>query len=163
MKTKSFAIIFFAALCLTLSSCKGKELINETRGFEDNKWLHFSPERFDFSVDNIDECYNINIAVTVDTSSFRYSSLPLIVNIYSPSGEQRNFRSTLNMRNKDGIWLGEWNDGLFTHTTCVRSFFFFNDKGDYKMEIGQGTDRYELGGVNSISLTIEQAELKYPK
>lgn len=159
-KTKVAVLFFLSFLSLTLFSCGGKKILDEEREFAGNTWNRFSPEVFEATVNNIQDYYNIDLTVSVDTALFRYNSLPLTVNIYSPNGEHRMFYSEVTLK-ENGRWKGEADDSLRTVGTHVRTFFSFNGKGSHRIEIGQATSQYDLEGVHSIEMDIYKVKLDY--
>lgn len=145
---------------LLLVSCGGKTIVDDEREFENNVWNRFTPEKFEAGISNTDAYYNIDLTVKIDTAVFRYSSLPLTVNIYSPNGEHRMFYAEVAFRENDR-WKGEVQDGQRSVTTHIRTFFSFNSKGDHRIEIGQATSQYDLEGIHSIELDIYKVKLDY--
>ena len=145
---------------LLFCSCGKKNIIDEERTFGKGVWNHFSPEVFEVNVSNIEDYYNIDMTATVDTSVFRYQILPLTVNIYSPNGERRMFYASIPTK-ENGRWKGEIKDGKRVITSRVRTFFSFNSTGTHRIEIAQATSQYDLEGIDSFRLTIENTEIDY--
>ena len=46
-------------------------------------------------------------------------------------------------------------------TSRIRTLFSFNAKGEYRVEIGQATSQYDLEGVSSLRLTVENTKIDY--
>ena len=157
-KNKIITLFLLSFLSLTIASC-GKTILDEEREFDGNMWNRFKPEAFEAQVSNTDNYYNIDLTVSVDTALFRYNSLPLTVNIYSPNGEHRMFYSEVPLK-ENGRWKGEMDD-YRTVSTHVRTFFSFNGKGRHRIEIGQATSQYDLEGIHSIELDIYKVKLDY--
>ena len=140
-------------------------LIDETREFDRAVWQRFTPESFDVKVENPDDYYRIDIELVVDSALMRNEQLPLTVNMYSPDGERRMFYAYINLV-EHGRWKGEMQKGrtkkgLRVMRQTIRPFFTFNDKGVYRMDIGQATSQYELEGLYSLRLDIERTEIDY--
>ena len=146
-------------LPLTLASCN-KNILDEEREFGGDTWNRFTPEVFETQVNNVEAYYNIDLTVSIDTTVFRYTSLPLTVNIYSPNGEHRMFYSEVPLK-ENGRWKGETDDGRRKASTHIRTFFSFNGKGEHRIEIGQATSQYDLEGIHSIELEIYKIKLDY--
>lgn len=165
-KLHRFSPFLFFAFSFLLLSCGGKAtLVDDTRTFANETWNRFSPEVFEIAVGNPDDYYRIDFEVVVDSAQMRDTQLPLTVNIYSPNGERRMFYTYVKMvengRWKGTVTPGRDRDGLRTLTQNIRPFFTFNNKGDYRMEIVQGTSQYDLEGVRSFRLLIERTEVDY--
>ncbi len=156
MRKTLFAILGL----LLLASCGKKNVIDEERSFGKGVWNHFTPEVFEVTVDNTEDYYNIDMTATVDTALFRYNILPLTVNIYSPNGERRMFYASIPTK-ENSRWKGEKKGNQREITARVRTFFSFNSTGTHRVEIAQATSQYDLEGINSFRLTIENTEIDY--
>lgn len=159
--------LFFALLAtILLFSCGGENvLVDETRTLDNAVWQRFSPESFDINVNNPDNYYRIDFEVVVDSALMRNDQLPLTVNLYSPDGERRMFYTYINLK-EHGRWKGQSlegrdKEGLRVIRQNIRPFFTFNNKGTYRMEIGQATSQYDLEGFHSFRLSIERTDIDY--
>ena len=97
MKKTPFTLA--AAVCalfiLALSSCGPKTLLDETRTFQNDTWMRFTPEHYDIEAPNSEDCYNFTVSVTVDTSRYHQPSIPIMLEMESPNTEKRTLFSTL--------------------------------------------------------------------
>ncbi len=146
---------------MTLASCGKKTLVDDERTFANNRWNRFSPEVFDIQVKDIQDFYNIDLTVSIDTQVYRYESVPVTVNLYSSNSERRMFYADVPLK-LNGRWRGEVIDGRRVASKHIRTFFSFNSNGDHRMEVGQATSQYDLEGIHSIQLKIYKVELDYP-
>lgn len=159
---RKISILLFASVLL-FCSCGKKVLFEESRTFANHTWYRFEPEKFMVNATSVDDCYDIYITAQVDTGQFHAAELPLSVNLYSPNGDRRMFPTTLVLRDAHGGWQGEIKGGVLTVTKNVRPYFFFNSKGEYRVELAQTTHYYEVHGVQTIELKLVKAELEYPE
>ena len=149
---------------MTMISCnKSNVIFEEVTNFANQKWLRQEAKSFNVNIDNIDDCYNIYFTMEIDTNSVRDKNFPLVVNLYSANGERRMFYSYLHLRNEKGTWLVPLEGSKLMVDQRIKEYFFFNSLGEHRLEIGQGTDRYEIKGVESFGVRIEKAELVYPE
>ena len=102
----------------------------------------------------------LNRITSVDTALYRYESLPLTVNIYSPAGEHRMFYAEIPLK-ENGRWRGEMEDGYMRVRHRIRSYFSFNNAGTHRIDIGQATSQYDLEGVHSVGVHIDRTKLDY--
>lgn len=156
-KTTNILLTLAVLLCM---GCGSKNIIDEERTFANDVWNRFTPEVFEVSVNNTDDYYNIDVTVAADTTVFRYSLLPITVNIYSPSGEHRMFYASVPLK-ENGRWKGEIVGDRRQVTSRIRTLFSFNAKGDHRIEIGQATSQYNLEGIGSLRLTVENTKIDY--
>ena len=156
-KTTNILLTLAVLLCM---GCGSKNIIDEERTFANDVWNRFTPEVFEVSVNNTDDYYNIDVTVAADTTVFRYSLLPITVNIYSPSGERRMFYASVPLK-ENGRWKGVIVGDRRQVTSRIRTLFSFNAKGDHRIEIGQATSQYNLEGIGSLRLTIENTKIDY--
>ncbi len=149
-------------LVLTLfASCGKKALVDDERTFGGDRWNRFTPEVFNVDVTNTDNYYDIDLVVSIDTAVYRYATVPVTVNIYSPNSERRMFYAEVPLK-QNGRWRGEVSDGLRMASHHIRTYFSFNSRGTHRIEVGQATSQYDLEGIHSIRLNIYQVELDYP-
>ena len=156
-KTTNILLTLAVLLCM---GCGSKNIIDEERTFANDVWNRFTPEVFEVSVNNTDDYYNIDVTVAADTTVFRYSLLPITVNIYSPLGERRMFYASVPLK-ENGRWKGEIVGDRRQVTSRIRTLFSFNAKGDHRVEIGQATSQYNLEGIGSLRLTVENTKIDY--
>lgn len=161
MKYSKLIIISLVSVSLAFSAChRGNTIFDEQRTFEHDVWNHFKPEEFNIDVANEMDYYNIDITVCVDTAIYRYNDFPCMAILKSPSGEIRQFYHTVSLKEK-GRWRGEQNGRYRTVQGRVRSYFTFNRKGEYQLQISQITGQYDLEGVHSLQMKVEKTKLDY--
>lgn len=148
-------------MTLTLLAACGKgSLVDDGRTFDGDRWNRFTPEVFEFDVANIENFYDIDLTVSIDTAVYRYEAVPVTVNLYSPNSERRMFYAEVPLK-LNGRWRGEVIDGRRTVSNHIRTFFSFNTKGTHRMEVGQATSQYDLEGIHSLQLNIYKVDLDY--
>lgn len=151
-------------VCLALGACGKSLLLDETRTFQNDTWMRFTPEHFDVECPSTDDCYNFTVSITVDTSRYHQPAIPIMLEMESPSHEKRTLFSTLVLRNMEGAWQGHWNDdGTLTVSQNVRQFYFFNVEGTHSVNLSQRTNKYEIHGIKALHFKIEKSKLEYPE
>lgn len=148
---------------LFFTSC-GKVVFDETHAIKNNNWMRFEPETFMVDIRNADDYYNVDMTVTIDTNMVKGKDFPLVINIISEDDELRMFDSHIPLVDyKTGKRLGTFEGSVQTATFCVRKFMSFNKSGKYKVEVKQGTPKYELPGVYQFGVRVEKAKLELPE
>ena len=135
-------------------SCGKKTLIDETHNFKNNCWLRFNPEVYRFDVNNTNDSHCIALTLRYDTNVFNASELPLVVDFFIDSNEMHNFFPTLRLRDAKGSLRGTAIGNYCTVTDTIDSRRIYNNKGSYTYRIKQGTSKYELYGISSLTLTV---------
>lgn len=155
-----FTSLSLLLFLIILTSCGNKHVIDEEHTFDRNVWNRFSPERFEFNIQNIDDYYHIDVTVAVDTTIYRYHEFPCAITLVTPGGEERSFRTSIALNDK-GRWRGEMQDGYRVASGRIRSYFSFNAKGFHHLEVNQATSQYDLEGIHAITLSVTKAKVDY--
>lgn len=151
-------------LLIPLLVACGKTVYHEDHTFTNNTWMRFEAESFEFSIRNIDEYYDIFATVTLDTNRFLNHDFPLVVNMTNEEGELRMFYANIPLFDpKTGQRAGEFDGSRQTATAKIRKYLSFNRKGAVKLEVKQGTSKYELPGVHSFGVSVKKAQMELPK
>lgn len=160
MKRNTLFLLFTALLLLT--SCGKKTVFDETHTIA-GAWNRFQPETFTVNIHDASEPYDMFISLSVDTAHYHENSLPLLVNMVSSVGERRMFPCTVTLRDRTGVWKGEWHDGLLVVDQRVRDCLSFNREGDHSVTVGQGTHHYDINGIRSVRLHLSPTKMEYPE
>ncbi|MBR3528845.1 MAG: hypothetical protein IKN84_04210 [Bacteroidales bacterium] len=144
------------ALVLLCTSCGNDTIFDESHSFDNDTWLRFEPEVFSVPVTNNDKPYCLTVSLRYDTSRFLDPKLPLVVDFFQDSNELHNFTPTIRLRNRNGKLRGECIDRYCTVTDTIDRFRMYNKPGTYTYRIKQRTSKYEIGGIASIALKVEQ-------
>lgn len=153
-------ITLLCAVALLAACHRGNTIFDQTHTLDGNRWNRFTPEEFQIPIHNVEDYYNIDFTVSVDTALYRYGEFPVMVILTSPGGEERQFFHTIMLR-ENGRWRGETRDGYRTVQGRVRSYFTFNHKGTHTMAVSHTTSQYDLEGIHSLQVSIEKAKLDY--
>ena len=150
--------------CILLGACGKKVILDEDRTFVNDTWMRFQPEQFELTPRSTDDCYNIILTLTIDTSRYHASGLPIIMELDNSNHEKRTLFSTLVIRNHDGSWMGTFdNQGNLVVTQMVRQYLFFSSAVTHSLSLGQRTNKYEINGIRNLNLKVEKAKLEYPE
>lgn len=141
-------------LALLFSACGNKTLIDETHPFENNTWLRFNPEIFKVQVNNTDISNCVALTLRYDTAIYQQSQLPLLVDFYIDSNELHNFAPVMRLRDSKGKLRGEMVGQYCTITDTIDARRTYNTPGLYTYRIKQRTSKYEIHGINSLTLKI---------
>ena len=133
--------------------------MSEYHEFENGTWLRFEPEVFEFDVNKTTTPYNIEFSAKIDTTHYQGKTLPLVVDLYTDEGEHRMFRSEVMIRDAEGKLCGETDGSLVSIEKNLKTCHYFNTKGHQRLEVKQGTPKYEISGIAEIGIKIEKVKL----
>ncbi|MDY5969625.1 MAG: hypothetical protein SPJ13_06400 [Bacteroidales bacterium] len=153
-------LVLAAAALLLCSACGKKPIFEETHSLNNQTWLRFEPEKYEFNVKNIDDCYDITLIARIDTTLVSFTEIPLIVDMYNESSEHRMLPLKMRTRDNQGKWQGKTLGCYVDITVPIRRYFYFNAKGLQRVEIKQATSKYELHGVSALTITVKKSDLR---
>lgn len=160
MRHKIFLFLNSTLFILLFAACSNKQVLDEERVFNRGIWNRFTPEVFSFDVPDAEDFYHIDITFVIDTALYRYTEVPLTLNLESPAGEKRFIPTTVPLK-EHGRWRGEMRDGYRVVTGRTRSYFSFNHTGTHHLAVGQRTSQYDLEGVRGMTVNITKAKIDY--
>jgi len=159
---KRLPLLVFSFYLLVSCGSADKTVFDQTVDIPNATWMRFEPTTFSVDVPNADDCYELSVALDIDTARYRETALPLIVKIESEAekstgtpGETRTLFATVMLR-------PETQDGTLFRQR-IREYFYFNRAGTYNVTVGQRTSHYELPGIRKVGFTIRKAQLELPK
>lgn len=152
-------ILILAILPLLFVSCGKKTVLDETHNFNNQIWMRFEPEKYQFEIKNTEDCYDIIFRIRLDTTTFTSEELPLIVDLFNGNEEHRNFTVTAKVHTNKGTLNGTRMAQFVDLEVPAKKYFFFNVSGTQRIEVKQATSHYELPGVNSLGVTIQKSDM----
>lgn len=152
-------LLIIAILPLLFVSCKNKTILDETHNFNNQVWMRFEPEKYQFEITNTEDCYDIIFRIRLDTTVFTSEELPLIVDLFNGNEEHRNFTVTAKVHTKNGTLNGTRMAQFVDLELPAKKYFFFNASGTQRIEVKQATSHYELPGVNALNVTIRESDM----
>lgn len=157
--------LFLALLgSMILCGCNKKTILNDTHGFANNTWMRFEPEVFKYNIPNDEDFYNIDFTIELDTTQVSLGrSLPMVVDFYTEEGEHRMANFSFQLKDDHtGYYLGTHQGPNVVISNPFREFMSYNQAGAHRLEIKQGTSKYEIHGIVSLNVQITKAKLTFP-
>jgi len=146
-----------------LCSC-GKTLFHESHTFTNDTWMRFEPETFNIGINNVDDYYDIVMTVSIDTNIYTSRNFPLVVNMTSDEGETRMVYADIPLfESKSGKRTGKLEGSVQSASGKAWKYLCFNRKGNFKLEVKQGTSKYEISGVKAFAVDVEKAQMVLPE
>ncbi len=156
---KILTLLCAALLAAGFAACN-KPLLDDTHHFVNEKWMRFEPEKYSFEVSNIDDCYDIVLTLRIDTTRFADKELPLIVDLYTANDEHRMFTTAATLHDRHGNLNGTRMGQYVDITVAAKRFLYFNTAGTQRLEIKQATSRYEIDGLNSLTVAVRKSDMR---
>ena len=150
---KLFLLLAVAMLCV---SCGRKVLLDETHIFDNDTWYRFEPEKYKVQVNNTEKGYVITATLKYDTARLSGDVLPLLLDFYIDSTELHNFTPQIRLFDKKGMRRGATIGQYCTVTDTLDRYRIYNKTGNYTYSIKHRTSKYEINGVTSLGLKIEE-------
>ncbi len=141
------------------TACGPQTLVDETHLLENNTWMRFEPEVFRLKCNDPDACYNVCFTISYDTTVVKDNSLPIVVDFYADSNELHNYFRTISFFDRKGGRLGTMTGTFCTVTDTLDRYRYYNHSDPYTYRIKQRTSRYELPGISSVGLKVEEANM----
>ncbi len=151
--------LLLALLPFLFIGCGKHPLLEETHNFNNQTWMRFEPEQYQFQIKNADDCYDIRLRLRVDTTVFTANELPLIIDLYNSNDEHRNFSVTARVHNSNGTLNGTRLAQFVDIDVPAKKYFFFNSAGIQRIEVKQATSHYELPGINALTVTVQTSDM----
>lgn len=146
--------IYIVLLFIMLSfSCKNDRQQLLVRTFPESGWHRFDKLSFDLKVTNSSDDYSI-MATIRHSLDFTSDRIPLHIIMTLPSGEERIWEHTLQLRNQDGSFKGILKDGVVELEIPLRSRINFRETGTINLIVEQIIPKYDTPGILSFGLKM---------
>jgi gliding motility-associated lipoprotein GldH len=139
-------IIFF------FSSCSGNEELMTYYKFKDQTWPRFNILHLEIPVDVQRSSYDITLFIR-HTSKYEFDALDFNMLMTTPSGEERIQEYHMNIKKKDGGFIGPCDKDSCEVTINLKRQMMLT-KGVLKIEIENLVPRLELNGLLSIGIRL---------
>lgn len=133
-------------------SCGQKMVVETTVNPQNQQWNTFKPIDFNFEIKDTSKPYKLSLAFKIDQQKMGEKSIPITYNFAYPNGENRaDFKNlVLDSASKKG--------GLFEF--ALLKYKQFNHPGNYKLSVAQTTHKFNLEGIESVSLRVYETEVR---
>ena len=110
---------------------------------------------FEVAVKDVKSEYNIYLTLRHITQ-YPYDNLKINLTVYAPSGEERTTLHTFPIKDKEGKFLGDGAGDLWDVKLLVKGKYMFNQEGNYKFQIDNLMDYYDIVGLVDLGLIVEK-------
>lgn len=149
-----FSMWFVSALLiLLLPSCSGDKAFIVTHEFPGANWHRFDKLSFDIPVKKTETDYTVH-AIIRHYGSFEPGRIPLHCIMTFPSGEERIWEQTIQVRDAEGNFTGTETSGIYELKVVLRSRISFRDSGTANLSIEQIIPKFDSPGIVSFELEM---------
>jgi len=150
-------ILMFILISTVLLSCNKNKVYEKRIDFEKYTWNRFLPIYFEFPIKEVN--YNYNIYLTLrHITQYPYNNLKVNLTIYSPSGDERTTMHVFQVKDKEGKFLGDGMGDLWDLKLLAKQNISFKDPGNYKIQIDNLMDYFDIVGLMNIGVIVEKTE-----
>jgi len=137
-----------------LSACGGPDyVLNETHELPDNHWSYEDSIRFDFTIADTLQLYDLVLELKHSTD-YAYQNLYTKIHTHFPDGQRLSKPVSLELANAAGQWQGNCNDEICTTPIPIQTGAYFNQSGDYTIVVEQFMRENPVNGVQSLTLKV---------
>lgn len=152
------ALMFCSMLSLNLGSCNSNRLYEDNVEFKDRTWKVIEEPRYEFSVADTAERYNIyyNVRNSLD---YPYARIFITCHLYDSTGKELVKKLVNNdlFDQKTGQPFGNSGLGdLYDHQFPVVEKYRFGYPGKYSMKLDQFMRQDTLVGVIAVGIRVEK-------
>lgn len=163
---KALINIFILSVFLTMSCSNKKSNIVINKDFTNEEWSRFEYLNGEVEIDKGSEEYDITMEIKVsDTYPNVYvnhqddSYLPFNMTIKHPDGSVfRSMNYKYDLKDKDGNWKADKNEGYYTFLLPVISGMSFGDAGIYTIKIENKYPKDPLYGIKDVTIKCKHSK-----
>lgn len=149
-------LILILAL-VVFQSCGPTPVFSELQEVSSEGWTTMQPLTFDFSVDDVESKYELQLVIAHQTS-YRYQNIYFNIITSFPDRPSKEEELSVDLAEKSGKWLGDCSTRECDTKVYLLENFKFPATGNYSFEISQYTRNENLKGVNSLELRLLKNE-----
>lgn len=148
-------------LALGFGSCKEESIINTTHAIPDFGWAYKDSLQYNFEIKDTSTAYNLYLDIK-HTAAYPLQNLYTYVRTVYPNGKTYQQQLNMDLASKSGAWNGEkaWFSDEYNLRIVLQEGSFFNQIGNYKLNLQQYLRQDSIPGLSQITLCIEDAHRK---
>ncbi len=158
VSTTTIAFCLLALVSL-LASCDGQRVYENGVEFEDRAWKVIDEPRFEFTIADTAERYNLYYSVR-NSLDYPYARIFVTYHLYDSVGKEISKKLLFNdlFDQKTGAPFGDSGLGdLYDHRFPILNMHPFTYPGKYSLKLDQFTRQDTLKGVIAVGVRVEKA------
>jgi gliding motility-associated lipoprotein GldH len=139
---------------LSFSSCGPNYIFDTKKEISEAGWAYADPASFSFSIEDTAKIYNLWLEVG-HTPSYASQNLYTRIQTVFPDGNKLKEVVSLELADKSGQWLGTCNGQTCALKVPLQMGTYFNQIGEYTLELEQFMRRDSLKGISNLRFMVE--------
>ncbi|WP_282781735.1 gliding motility lipoprotein GldH [Phaeodactylibacter xiamenensis] len=152
-------IVLLTTGLLSFSSCGPNYIFNTEKEIPETGWAYDEPVSFSFKVEDTTKIYNLWLEVG-HTSSYSNQNLYTRIQTIFPDGNELSEVVSLELADKGGQWLGACSGQECALKVPLQTGTYFNQIGEYTLEMEQYTRRDSLKEVRNLRFMVEDTGIR---
>lgn len=152
LKRKYFALF---GLLILMVSCTHDQAFVHKFDMKNHGWGKFSNLEFHQGSFVQNEAYSLQLDLVID-ENYRESLFEFQLLIESEEGESWNKVFSIAIKDDDGNFLAENNNGTLIYHEVLLKTKYFNEKGNYSFEVVNLNSKIITKGIKSIAFIFEK-------
>lgn len=161
-KTLIYLVVF---LPLIFISCSDKPIYHSSISFPNASWQRIEEgkdvEFENINIKSIKDAYDINVSFT-HKPTINVDQISFVLRIISPSGLKKETIHTIELKGRDKIkFIGNDLGEIIEIKEPIKQYIMFSEAGNYKIIISNYSDKYEVMGLEKMSIELVKSNLDY--
>lgn len=154
---KAVKLIELTVVLLSIYACDNRRIYEQNIPLAGEKWHKDTVYSFNFTIDNINQAYNLLVNIR-NTGSYRYQNLLMFIDLTMP--DKQIIRDTLNciLADEKGKWYGKGWGSLWTSTVPYKMNIRFPLEGEYNIKLNHAMRDDNLKALADIGIRIEKKD-----
>ena len=151
-------ILFLASLCLLLSACGPKVIVEESKVIDSTGWAYDNELTFSFDITDTTSVYDIWVEMEHDVD-FPYQNFYSNIRTEFPDGKEQVQLLSFEIAEKSGRWFGKCNDESCHIEIPLQVGARFDQIGDYLIGFEQYSRKDSLWGIKDFTFKLTESEM----
>jgi len=151
--------VLLAAGLLSFSSCGPNYVFDAKKEISESGWAYADPVSFSFNIEDTAKIYHLWLEVG-HTPAYANQNLYTRIQTVFPDGNKLSEVVSLELADKSGQWLGKCSGQDCLLNVPLQMGTYFNQIGEYTLEMEQYMRRDSLKEVRDIRFMVEDTDTK---
>lgn len=151
-----YRLSLYICIALCITACGPKVIYDDKQSINDG-WSYDSPITFDFEISDTTTLYDMKLQVA-HNKDYQWENFYVNVATTFPDGKKLESPLSIELANKNGIWLSECGSEKCLLDLLLRNNVKFPQVGSYRLEFTQDSRQNPLKDITALGLEISVEE-----